>query len=456
LTSGNAQSNATEILGRELERLLTSAAGCVIYDQLARVVVEWQEVEREVEHSYRSLLRLLVEEFAVDPSSERVLALSARLIQARHRSGAPVVPMTPGLRHAELVTKLAADAELQPLLEVLTERLGPQPAESPPSPPPVSSPGPVRGSAVGSAIAEGDAATQPVAEQRVNVAYRQHLDRQRDEIGKLRASLSQNVHAALAQGREFSQLLQMGRDALTQAESVHEVTTLRQILLGGIEELLHGQRQLTEKLSSSEDMLQVIETDNTHLQDELHKVRQLSQTDDSTGLPNQRAFARHLEDEMTRAHRYRTTLTLAMIELDAQAAAGGVRITGERLLRCYAEQVLSIFRHHDVVARYGAEQFAVLLPTTSIDGARAALRKAQNRAAQSVCEFEGERVPLPGISCGLAIYRPGDTGALLIERAQRALVRARQLGHNRIEVDPPDLDRSRGEPSDQQPDKDRG
>lgn len=463
MTPGNPPDNASEQLEYELERLLSSAAGSVIYDQLARVVVEWQEVELEVQRSYRNLLRLLVEEFAADPSSDRVLILSARLIQARHRSGAPVVPMTPGLRHADLVAKLAPDAGLRAVLAVLAERLSGKPAQpqpqfqSAPTPAPAPAPAPtmapsmasasvpcnVTGSVPASGVepaampAESDVA-QPATEQRVNTAYRQHLDRQREEISKLQATLAQKVNDALTQSHEFSELLQMGRNALNQAESVHEVTTLRQILLGGIDDLLQGQRQLTRNLSSSHEVLQVIETDSARLQDELHKVRLLNQSDDSTGLPNRRAFARRLEDEMTRASRYGTTLTLAILELDEYPPAGSGRITADRVLRCYAEQVLSIFRHHDVVARYGTEQFAVLLPTTTLDGARAALHKVQNRAAMAMCEYEGQRLPLPTVSCGLALYRTGDTATMLLERAQRALVRARHLGPGRIEADPSD------------------
>lgn len=457
MTSGNPPVNASEQLGFELERLLSSAAGSVIYDQLARVVVEWQEVELEVQRSYRNLLRLLVEEFAADPSSERVLLLSARLIQARHRSGAPVVPMTPGLRHADLVAKLAPDTALQSVLAILTERLNVKSAsfqpqtqpESDPAPPPkttaASTPAHgARGASVQAPAAQPVAMSaetevaQPATEQRVNTAYRQHLDRQRDEISKLQATLAQKVNEAITQSREFSELLQMGRDALNQAESVHEVTTLRQILLGGIDDLLHGQRQLTRNLSSSHEVLQVIETDGARLEDELEKVRLLNQSDGSTGLPNRRAFARRLDDEMTRASRYGTTLTLAILELDEHPPAGNGRVTADRVLRCYAEQVLSIFRHHDVVARYGTAQFAVLLPTTTLEGARAALRKVQNRAAMSLCDHDGQRLPLPSISAGLALYRTGDTATLLLERAQRALVRARHIGPGRIEADPSD------------------
>ena len=435
MDTGQASVDRPGDIGDALERLLSSTAGSVIYDQLARLVAEWIDFEARIGHSYQALLWLLIEDFATDPSSARVLELCATVIRSRHDAGSAVVPATSGLRPADLALRLGPDARLRAALTGLAMRLSAAPpasavAMSTPVPtPPLT---PVGGSA------DLDNGSLPAGtEQRVNTAYRQHLDRQRDEIEKLQMTLAQKVREAIAQNKEFGDLLSIERGALQQAESIVEVTSLRQILLGGVDELLSGQQALAENLASTSEVLRLIETDSSRLQDELHKVRLLSLTDEFTGLPNRRAFMRRLDDEISRAQRYAVPLALAVLDLDEFKAVNDRHghAAGDQVLRCYAEQVLSIFRHHDMVARYGGEEFAVLLPNTTPEGAQAALRKVQLKVAASHCDFGGETRQLPTFSAGVALFAPGESPAALIDRADRALYRAKHFGRNRIEMD---------------------
>ena len=97
---------------------------------------------------------------------------------------------------------------------------------------------------------------------------------------------------------------------------------------------------------------------------------------------------------------------------------------------------MSTFRHHDMVARYGGEEFSVLLPNTVLEGALRALQKLQKRVAQNPCDYGGQKMPLPTFSAGLALYVPGEMPTRFIERAVLALYRAKNLGRNRIELEP--------------------
>jgi diguanylate cyclase (GGDEF)-like protein len=411
-------------LGAALERLLSTPAGSVIFDQLAHLVAEWQGLEARIAPTYQRLLCLLIEDFAREPTSERVLMLAGRLIQSRRASP---VAVARAVTLADFAQRLAGDHGFHTVLLNLLERLStPAPAATT-TPPAASAPEP-------DTVPAGQS-----VEQRVNSAYRQHLDHQCDEIDKLQGKLATKVREAIDQNKEFGDLLQIEHGALQQADSIQEVASLRRIVIGGIEELLHAQDALAENLTSTSEYLHLVESDSERLRDELQKVRLLSLTDDFTGLPNRRAFMRRLEDEIGRAQRYAAPLTLAMLDLDEFKSINDTHghAAGDQVLRSYAEQVLSVFRHHDMVARYGGEEFAVILPNTTIDGAGNALRKVQNRAGQTLCVHEGVRLTLPTFSTGLALYQPGESGAALIERADRALYRAKHLGRNRIELDLP-------------------
>jgi diguanylate cyclase len=346
----------------------------------------------------------------------------------------------------DLAVRLANDDSFRIALDNLLARL-PAPLSTEPAAP--SAPAVTTESAVppepvtepvGVEVQSGTVAcpeVTPEAELRMTSAYRQHLERRRGEIDKLQDMLALKVREAIAQNKEFGDLLQIERSALQHAESLEEISALRQILVGGIEELLKGQGALAENLTGTSEYLRVIESDSEQLREELQKVRLLSLTDDFTGLPNRRAFMRRLEDEIGRAQRHGSPLALAILDLDEFKVINDTlgHAAGDEILRCYASQVLSMFRQYDMVSRYGGEEFAVLLPTTTLEGATCALRKVQMHAAALRCDYDGRSLALPTFSCGLTLYLPGESLTSFLERADRALYRAKHLGRNRIEVD---------------------
>ena len=90
----------------------------------------------------------------------------------------------------------------------------------------------------------------------------------------------------------------------------------------------------------------------------------------------------------------------------------------------------------------------MLLPNTTREGAVAAIQKVRNRALQVVCEFQGRDFKLPTFSTGVALYSTGETHIDLIDRADRALYRAKRLGRNRVELEqglPPAATQTRGQ-----------
>jgi len=412
-----------------LDGLKRTSSGIVIYDQIARLVEEQEGVQARVDHTYAALLHLLLDAYARDPSADHITRLNARLIQLRRgfapASGAAVSPdkLDERIRQAAAgVTAPAAASQTERSPPVSTA--APKAAATPPK----------DDSTTTSPATENDAL---LAERRVNSAYRLHLDRQRDEIDKLQGALAKSVTDALTQNREFGALLQIELRALQQAEGDKEIEQLRQILVGGLEELINGQRSLDSKLHRTGGYLKLIKADSERLHEELNKVRLLSLTDEFTGLPNRRAFMRRLQDETSRAQRYGAPLTLAMIDLDEFKAINDLygHAAGDAILRSYATDVLTVLRHHDMVARYGGEEFAVLLPNTTPDGAVAAITKARNRALQVRCELQNQALALPTFSTGIALYNPGESHTDLIDRADRALYRAKRLGRNRIELE---------------------
>ena len=274
-------------------------------------------------------------------------------------------------------------------------------------------------------------------ENQVDTAYRSHLDSKRRDIQKLQSTLAQQVLGTIAQNEEFGVLLEVVLGELRQASDGNELQDLRWTLIREIEKLTKGHHELAEQLDSTHHYLQLIETDSRQLSDELTRVRLLSLTDELTGLPNRRAFLRRIEDEVARVQRYGFPLSLALIDLDhfKQVNDRYGHAGGDEVLQSYSKNILSIFRHHDLVARYGGEEFAVLLPNTDAEGSLRALTKVKNRAGETRWQANGDLIPVPTFSSGVSLYKPGETASAFIERADKALYRAKRLGRNRVEMD---------------------
>ena len=439
---------------RLLDNLKKIPAGIIIHDQLMRLIVDCEARQRQVEQNYLDLLSVLLAAYSRNPSNDNVMRVTAKFLQSRSAttvSKEMIDTLSAELR-SDTYAVPEAVADKVPTHE--TSSFGPRtetPVQDVDKHVPASSPElhPQRETRaqekqMQKILCDEEAASTQFTEQRVDSAYRMHLDQKRDEIGKLQEALAGKVTEAISQNKEFGALLKIERGALQQAENIQEMEALRQILLGGIDELIQGQHMLGKKLTGSKDYLQLVKSDSERLRDELHKVRLLSLTDEFTGLPNRRAFMRRLEDEIGRAQRYATPLTLIILDLDEFKAINDSygHAAGDDVLRCYAANVLSVFRHHDMVARYGGEEFSVLLPNTVAEGALCAITKVQSRVTKTQWEHGGKTFALPTFSAGVTLYVPRESPEDLIGRADRALYRAKHQGRNRVEVEIVDTGKS--------------
>jgi diguanylate cyclase (GGDEF)-like protein len=166
------------------------------------------------------------------------------------------------------------------------------------------------------------------------------------------------------------------------------------------------------------------------------KLLVLASTDPLTGLSNRRQFDEALDREWRRAARYETSIALLMIDIDLFKPYNDQRghQSGDMLLQSLGSAINdALKRGGDIGARYGGDEFAILLPETSSDGVTRVTESIREEFAR-LCSELG--IHQPGLSMGIscAIPRAGDLPAMLIKAADEALYRAKQLGRNRTEV----------------------
>jgi diguanylate cyclase (GGDEF)-like protein len=166
----------------------------------------------------------------------------------------------------------------------------------------------------------------------------------------------------------------------------------------------------------------------------LNRAKLLSETDDLTGLLNMRGFSIAANRLFGQALRYKRAATVMMIDSDNLKAVNDTHghEAGNRLLRQLTRLVQAELRYTDVLARYGGDEFIVLLPETPVAGAREVAGRIRDAVASLPLEFDGKRIEST-VSIGIAAH-PADGNSLdaLVARADRAMYQAKQSGRNRV------------------------
>ena len=166
----------------------------------------------------------------------------------------------------------------------------------------------------------------------------------------------------------------------------------------------------------------------------MDKIKQVSDTDELTGAYNMRAFSSMLQRAFRQAVRYGHTLSVVMIDSDnlkktndAHGHESGNRLL-QHLVRCIREQL----RGSDVMARFGGDEFIVLLPETNSKGAMEMAERIRRAVETSRFEVRTGDSKIT-VSIGVASY-PDDGGDLdvILDRADKAMYRAKQRGRNLV------------------------
>ncbi len=155
--------------------------------------------------------------------------------------------------------------------------------------------------------------------------------------------------------------------------------------------------------------------------------------DPLTGLFNRRHLEEELRKEIDRADRHGRPLALAMLDADhfKRINDGHGHQAGDEVLRAIARRCQNRLRSHDLIGRYGGEEFVIVFPETTL--AEAAVVAERLRAAVTEQRIEGGGAKLSvTVSIGLAELVPGQGLESLFRRADSALYRAKQDGRNLV------------------------
>jgi two-component system cell cycle response regulator len=165
------------------------------------------------------------------------------------------------------------------------------------------------------------------------------------------------------------------------------------------------------------------------------KLAEMSVRDELTGMFNRRYFREALEREVSGAQRYGHVLALCMIDLDHFKRVNDTHghLCGDRVLQEFGRLLDDSIRKYDVGCRYGGEEFAVILPDTSLDKASALCERFRELVQEHEFTY-GELTLHITTSVGVAARPVGSivTGRQLVDLADKALYQAKSQGRNQV------------------------
>jgi len=278
-------------------------------------------------------------------------------------------------------------------------------------------------------------------------AYLKRLNERLESFQSNLQAASEGHADSSSAAREMDSQIREQVDGLQNSvQEAADLDDLKQVLESHLEGLLgtmdHHQKQRDERekevaarLQSLAERVSSMEQEAQGYREHLEEQRQKALIDPLTGLPNRAAWSERLEHEAAQWQQHGNTLLLAMLDLDHFKSINDNygHLAGDKVLKIIAGVLRKRLRGNDFIARFGGEEFVLLMPDTTWPiGARLA---ETLRAAIEACpfHFKGERVTIT-MSIGMSAFKPGERSDLVLKRADQALYRAKEAGRNRVEL----------------------
>ncbi len=171
------------------------------------------------------------------------------------------------------------------------------------------------------------------------------------------------------------------------------------------------------------------------LEAKLQHLSELVREDQLTGSLNRRGLDDVFERETQRSDRRGTPLCIAMLDLDNFKKLNDTygHLAGDNALKHLVKIVKETLRTMDVIARFGGEEFLILLPETTVEAAANTMTRVQRELTKHFFLHDNEKVMIT-FSCGVALRKPNEDQTELVKRADEAMYKAKQTGKNRVVV----------------------
>lgn len=269
------------------------------------------------------------------------------------------------------------------------------------------------------------------------------LNERLEEAGQLISATQGQQDANLDAGRGLRDTLR--KHAAAMQQSVEQASDIRQLkaeVSGRLEQVLATVDQhqveeqqradsLKDQLNTLVERVNTMEADAVVAEQRIEEQRQLALRDVLTQLPNREAYQQRAVQEADRWRRYHRPLSLVMCDIDLFKSVNDTygHLAGDKALRIIAKSLQKRLRKSDFIARFGGEEFIILMPETT--GRHAFKVVDAVREAIANCPFHFKEQPVSiTLSFGISEFTENDEEKDVLIRADKALYQAKEKGRN--------------------------
>ena len=289
------------------------------------------------------------------------------------------------------------------------------------------------------------------------LAVKKHLESEQQEMAAFLSKLTEQltelgvkatgVNVASENNQKKRNLLDLAvseqiQDLREKSESATHLEPLKQIVSSRLTTItaqiqahaLQEQQErekIQEEMQSLSEKLREMESESSELRSKLESAQHHATRDTLTGLPNRLAFEDRFAHEIARCKRHHSPMTMIVWDVDLFKKINDNygHKSGDKALVVIAKLLSKHCRATDFVARFGGEEFVMLLPDTDAKSALLVAEKLRKTVEKSSFNANGEKVVIT-LSAGISQLRDNDSDELIFERADAGLYKAKQSGRN--------------------------
>ncbi len=277
---------------------------------------------------------------------------------------------------------------------------------------------------------------EPVTESFVLRLYDEHCSAEAKQlnISNIEQTLSSeisNIFTSIASGMEsgnvFSGKLKESIRDLSTMRTKEELREAARSLFKSNQTALASATELNQKLENSKAQIE-------QMRSQLDKLKENALTDHLTGVLNRRAFDDAIKEETGKAGA--KPLALVILDIDHFKSVNDTwgHATGDNVLRLLGQLLRKSIKGQDKPARLGGEEFALILPNTDLNGAKAVTEHIREtfKNFDWIHQESGDSMGTITISAGAALFQPGESVESLYERADKQLYQAKETGRDKM------------------------
>ncbi|PKO69744.1 MAG: GGDEF domain-containing protein [Betaproteobacteria bacterium HGW-Betaproteobacteria-14] len=264
-------------------------------------------------------------------------------------------------------------------------------------------------------------------------ALKKNLNEAKERLKVMLAGFVDHLASFSESTSEYHDKIGQCAEKISAANDLAELNDIIEVIVRETRVIQLNAERSRDELNSMKARVDEAEQEVVRLQNELAETSEMVRHDQLTGALNRRGLEETLDRELARTGRRRSPLCIALLDVDNFKALNDTHghQTGDDALIHLARVIRETIRPHDTLARFGGEEFLIILPDTPLADAVAAVTRLQRELTKRFFLHKNERL-LITFSAGVTAFRDEESRNETIARADAAMYQAKKAGKNRV------------------------